>query len=110
MNCHSSVTAETEQLWLDKDALFVGLRKLLDGRCQNVIKPHKQELVPSQLAGKAEKKTNRQAVCARQANREADSHSGNDGTDTCTYTDNNRNIKMFSLHFCVSLTLSLRMM
>ena len=39
--------------------LFVGWSKLLDGRCQNVTKPHKQGLVPSQLAGRAERKINR---------------------------------------------------
>lgn len=94
MNCHSSVTAETVQLWLDQEILFVGLKKLLDGRCQNVFKPHKQGLVPSQLAGKAERKTNRQAVCARQANREAESQTGDDGTDICIYTDSKWDINV----------------
>lgn len=44
--------------------LVGGRRKLLDGRCQNVTKPHKQGLVPSQLTGRAERKTNRQANMA----------------------------------------------
>lgn len=42
--------------------LSVGWRKDLDEMCQNVTRPHKQRLTHSQLAGRAERMTNRQTV------------------------------------------------
>lgn len=66
VNCHSSVTAETGGLQMHHDICLVGRRKHVDWRCQNVTKLYKQGLVPSQLTGRAERKTNRQEMVDRQ--------------------------------------------